>query len=365
MDSYYFKDLTTVNQKQTCATAPKLGATQGTASRKRTFSRSASPCALPLHNIDEASDGELRIDLEEKAFQVLAQKSVIKKPRVEVLGDGEAPFELNFAGLSFPRKLWHIVENEIYKSIGWDAQGMCVVIDAELFVNEILRKEGDSKIFQTTNMKNVLRQLNLYGFKKMGRVCNSSNVARESTSKKLVFHNSSFCRGHPELLDHVKRRTRVRSELASGSRHSASVCTSQSLLPLQSSNGEMSLNTCDAPLDLSLKNKKSRTSSSSSEDSLNSTLLRVLSLLTEMTCLAQASTAESLIPARLQATLAAWISLSTPELQASGLISTSHPAFSAMAQPCPNCGHNIRPSQSTQTDSQNSYNMTEQNSTNT
>ncbi|XP_035383274.1 heat shock transcription factor, Y-linked-like [Electrophorus electricus] len=161
----------------------ETSATQGAASRKRTFSRSASPCALSLHNIDEASDGELRIDLEEKAFQVLAQKSVIKKPRVEVLGDGEAPFELNFAGLSFPRKLWHIVENETYKSIGWDAQGMCVVIDAELFVNEILRKEGDSKIFQTTNMKNVLRQLNLYGFKKMGRVCNTSNVARESTSK--------------------------------------------------------------------------------------------------------------------------------------------------------------------------------------
>uniref|UniRef100_A0AAY5E9G9 HSF-type DNA-binding domain-containing protein n=1 Tax=Electrophorus electricus TaxID=8005 RepID=A0AAY5E9G9_ELEEL len=239
-----------------------------------------SSSQLPCDN--NSSDGELRIDLEEKAFQVLAQKSVIKKPRVEVLGDGEAPFELNFAGLSFPRKLWHIVENETYKSIGWDAQGMCVVIDAELFVNEILRKEGDSKIFLTTNMKNVLRQLNLYGFKKMGRV--SSHQA----GKRLVI-SSSFHRNY---------------ELASGSRHSASVCTSQSLLPLQSSNGEMSLNTCDAPRDLSLKNKKSRTSSSSSEDSLNSTLLRVLSLLTEMTCLAQASTAESLIPARLQATLA-------------------------------------------------------------
>uniref|UniRef100_A0AAY5EDQ6 HSF-type DNA-binding domain-containing protein n=1 Tax=Electrophorus electricus TaxID=8005 RepID=A0AAY5EDQ6_ELEEL len=329
----------------------ETSATQGTASRKRTFSRSASPCTPSIHNIDEASDGEIRTYLEEKAFQVLAQKSVIKKPRVEVLGDGEAPFELNVAALSFPRKLWHIVENETYKSIGWDAQGMCVLIDAELFVNEILRKEGDSKIFLTTNMNNFLRQLNLYGFKKMGRVKPSS---RQKTChflifpQKLVFHNSSFCRGHPGLLDHMKRRTKVRSELASGSRHSASVCTSQSLLPLQSSNGEISLDTCDAPLDLSLKNKKSRTSSSSSEASMNSTLLRVLSLLTEMTCLAQASTAESLIPARLQATLAAWISLSTPELQASGLISTSHPAFSALAQPCPNCGHNLLPSQSTQ-----------------
>ncbi|KAL7845035.1 hypothetical protein SRHO_G00235750 [Serrasalmus rhombeus] len=34
--------------------------------------------------------------------------------------------EVNFSTLTFPQRLWHIVENETYKSIGWHQWGTCV-----------------------------------------------------------------------------------------------------------------------------------------------------------------------------------------------------------------------------------------------
>ena len=92
--------------------------------------------------------------------QTLAQTFPIKRTGT----DGK---EVNFSTLTFPQKLWHIVENETYKSIGWHQWGDCIV-DVELFLAEILSRQGELKIFESSVMKSFKRPLNLYGFKKIG-----------------------------------------------------------------------------------------------------------------------------------------------------------------------------------------------------
>ncbi|KAL6470546.1 hypothetical protein MHYP_G00216650 [Metynnis hypsauchen] len=117
--------------------------------------------------------------------------------------------EVNFSTLTFPQKLWHIVENETYKSIGWHQWGTCIIIDVELFSAEILSRQGELKIFETSVMKSFKRQLNLHGFKKIrsleGKLESTCMDQMEFTSKKEVYFRGYFRREHPELLTHVKR----------------------------------------------------------------------------------------------------------------------------------------------------------------
>lgn len=84
-----------------------------------------------------------------------------------------------FLGLSFPRKLWRIVEDAAFTSVHWNDEGDTVVIEADLFQIEVLQRRGMDQIFETDSIKSFIRELNLYGFRK---VCPSSH----STGKKLM-----------------------------------------------------------------------------------------------------------------------------------------------------------------------------------
>lgn len=72
-----------------------------------------------------------------------------------------------FSFLSFPKKLWQLVESNEFKTIWWGHCGNCIVIDEEMFKVEVLGRTGPQKIFETESMKSFIRQLNLYGFTKM------------------------------------------------------------------------------------------------------------------------------------------------------------------------------------------------------
>ena len=47
----------------------------------------------------------------------------------------------DFLSLTFPQKLWNIVESDQFESIWWDESGTCIVINEELFKKEVFRKE--------------------------------------------------------------------------------------------------------------------------------------------------------------------------------------------------------------------------------
>ena len=110
-------------------------------------------------------DKVLRSVIEEYAFQALYEKVVIKRPRYtfSVSETGELNASLS---LTFPQKLWAIVESDQFESIWWDESGTCIVINEELFKKEVLERKGPFRVFETNSMKSLIQQLNLYGFSK-------------------------------------------------------------------------------------------------------------------------------------------------------------------------------------------------------
>lgn len=70
-------------------------------------------------------------------------------------------------GLSFPRKLWMLVENDAFKSVRWNDRGDTVIIEEDLFQTEILNRRGAERFFEIDSWKTFIQELNLYGFSKI------------------------------------------------------------------------------------------------------------------------------------------------------------------------------------------------------
>ncbi|POI25742.1 hypothetical protein CIB84_010508, partial [Bambusicola thoracicus] len=91
------------------------------------------------------------------------------------------------AALTFPQKLWVLVESYQFKSIWWGQNGSCIVIDQEMFQIEVLGKKGSVRVFGTENMKSFTRQLNMYGFTKMQRDSERSASLPEFLAEEEAF----------------------------------------------------------------------------------------------------------------------------------------------------------------------------------
>lgn len=175
--------------------------------------------STPLHVKTAAGDSALRSMLEENAFQALNDGPWVKRPRLAVCDDGSLE-DNDFLSLTFPKKLWKIVESDQFKSLWWDDDGNCVVIDEELFKKEVLERKGPLRIFETDCMKSFIRQLNLYGFSKMRQNFQRSaslveflaeEKAAYAFSKLQFYHNPNFKRGCPHLLARCKRRVGIKN----------------------------------------------------------------------------------------------------------------------------------------------------------
>ena len=110
-------------------------------------------------------DSVLRSMIEEYAFQALSEDLVIKRPHY-TYSVSETDDVNDFLSLTFPRKLWNIVESDQFESIWWDETGTCRVINEELFRKEVLERKEPFRKFETKSMKRLIRQLNLYGVNK-------------------------------------------------------------------------------------------------------------------------------------------------------------------------------------------------------
>ncbi|XP_044541220.1 heat shock transcription factor, Y-linked-like [Gracilinanus agilis] len=112
-------------------------------------------------------DDELRALVEENAFRALIGVPLAKRSYFPLPNESVAVEENEFFSLTFPRKLWKIVESDRFKSVWWNEDGSCIIIDEKQFREEILDKKGPCRIFETDCMKSFIRQLNLYGFSKL------------------------------------------------------------------------------------------------------------------------------------------------------------------------------------------------------
>ncbi|XP_064339602.1 heat shock transcription factor, Y-linked-like [Camelus dromedarius] len=166
-----------------------------------------------------SGDLDLRSMIEENAFQTLCEESLIKRPCYKHCVS-EPDEDNDFRSLTFPRKLWKMVGSDQFHSIWWDDNGTSIVIDEDVFKKEVLERKSPFRIFETGSMKSLVRQLNVYGFRKLRQnfqrsACLADFLAEEKEvsvlSKLQFYHNPNFKRGCPQLLVRIKRRVGVKN----------------------------------------------------------------------------------------------------------------------------------------------------------
>nr|XP_044997137.1 heat shock transcription factor, X-linked member 3-like [Jaculus jaculus] len=106
-------------------------------------------------------------------------------------------------GLSFPRKLWAVVENEAFKSVGWSEKGDTVKIEGDLFETEVFQRSGADKIFEMDSLKCFICQLNLHGFR---NIHPDNTPVHYGKQTMMIYQNANFQRDKPELLQNIWRR---------------------------------------------------------------------------------------------------------------------------------------------------------------
>lgn len=99
----------------------------------------------------------------------------------------------------FILKLWKMINDpQCDDLISWSENGQSfIIIDPPRFSQEL------SKYFKHNNLSSFIRQLNMYGFRKVATIENSG---LHPGTEDLHFYHSDFLRDQPEKLEAIKRK---------------------------------------------------------------------------------------------------------------------------------------------------------------
>ncbi|KAM6915000.1 heat shock factor protein 2 [Xenentodon cancila] len=102
---------------------------------------------------------------------------------------------------AFLTKLWTLVEDEdTNEFICWSQEGNSfLVLDEQRFAKEIL-----PKFFKHNNMASFIRQLNMYGFRKVMHM--DTGIVKQERDGPVEFQHHYFKHGQDDLLENIKRK---------------------------------------------------------------------------------------------------------------------------------------------------------------
>lgn len=102
---------------------------------------------------------------------------------------------------AFLTKLWTLVEDaDTNEFICWSQEGNSfMVLDEQRFAKEIL-----PKFFKHNNMASFIRQLNMYGFRKVMQM--DTGMVKQERDGPVEFQHPYFKHGQDELLENIKRK---------------------------------------------------------------------------------------------------------------------------------------------------------------
>ncbi|TSP57618.1 Heat shock factor protein 2 [Bagarius yarrelli] len=102
---------------------------------------------------------------------------------------------------AFLTKLWTLVEDsDTNEFICWSQEGNSfLVLDEQRFAKEIL-----PKFFKHNNMASFVRQLNMYGFRKVMHL--DTGIVKQERDGPVEFQHPYFKNGRDDLLENIKRK---------------------------------------------------------------------------------------------------------------------------------------------------------------
>ncbi|XP_051954416.1 heat shock factor protein 2-like [Xyrauchen texanus] len=102
---------------------------------------------------------------------------------------------------AFLTKLWALVEDsDTNEFICWSQEGNSfLVLDEQRFAKEIL-----PKFFKHNNMASFVRQLNMYGFRKVMHI--DTGIVKQERDGPVEFQHPYFKHGQDDLLENIKRK---------------------------------------------------------------------------------------------------------------------------------------------------------------
>ncbi|XP_070576252.1 uncharacterized protein [Ptychodera flava] len=122
------------------------------------------------------------------------------------------------AGNNFPVKLWKLCSEKKYRSIQWGPGGRSIVVNSSIFKDEVLNDAFG--MFKTQNFSSFVRQLNLYGFRKIPTARSHETFDINGNCDLHHFQHTHFLQTRPDLLAHVRRSTAASRRKAAAAQNS-------------------------------------------------------------------------------------------------------------------------------------------------
>lgn len=134
------------------------------------------------------------------------------------------------SAMKFPSKLWKLVNRCTSGTVGWGATGKTIRIYKRRFENDFLKR--GINIFKTDKYNSFVRQLNLYGFRKVTLGLRYFHDKDNPQFDFSEYQHPWFQYGHPEYLPYIQRRLKQGSSQETEIYQSINGPFSQTILPV-------------------------------------------------------------------------------------------------------------------------------------